>query len=183
MRTAVHAPRWLRAHLPVFGCPALLPVRPAIRDPRRGPADVSRAWCDCPSLTRSAPGPAVSQPLFEALSNGRKFITQGTRRRGTTLTLPSVAAFDRCANPIARIRRKALAVSPAPAGTATLTLPPRSNRRPRWLVLGLVFLITGANVASAIAVMHESSVRTRARPAAVRPWASHYQVRQGRRLP
>jgi hypothetical protein len=94
-----------------------------------------------------------------------------------------VAAFGRLANPIALMMNRALAVLLAPSGPATPTLPPRSNRRPRYLVLGLVFLITGVNVASAIAAAHDSSARTLPKPAAVRPSASHYQIRQGRRLP
>jgi hypothetical protein len=56
--------------------------------------------------------------------------------------------------------------------------PPQSNRRWRYLVFCLVFLITGANVVSAIAAAHDSSARELPKPAAVQPPGSHYAIRQ-----
>jgi hypothetical protein len=60
------------------------------------------------------------------------------------------------------------------ARPASLKLPPASNRRPRLIIFSLVFLIVGANIASAVTVAgHASASRQQRAPAmqAARPLA------------
>jgi hypothetical protein len=79
--------------------------------------------------------------------------------------------------------RQAGAISPATSDRPARWLARRGNRLARCLVFGLVFLITGANVAAAIAAAHDSDAGRLPRPAAVQPQASHYRMRPNGRQP
>jgi hypothetical protein len=94
-----------------------------------------------------------------------------------------VVVLNRQANSVARTRRRTHAIRPATPDRPARRLAPRGNRRARYLIFGLVLLITGANVAAAIASAHDSSAVRLPRPAAVQPQRGHYRIRQNGRLP